>query len=245
MVQTLGDRWRALEPFTQVFAPADARPRPAVLMFHGCGGVRPHLARYGKAAAAEGWRAFVVDSYRPRGWSRAYSTAFVCTGAIFQGRQRAGDVAAAVAGVVARPDVDASRLVLAGWSHGGWSIMDLMTMARAEEAGVSGSLATLDGVRSLFLAYPYGGVGALSRNRDWRRKPRVLGVIAGRDHITNGRDAIRVFEAPRRAGSKVDLWSIPTATHSFDETTGVFPMRYDAELTRQAEARFRAFLRSS
>ena len=245
MVQSLAERWRMLRPSVQVFGPADDRPRPAALMFHGCGGMRPHLKRYAKAAADEGWRAFVVDSYLPRKWSRAFSLAFVCTGAAFQGRERAGDVLATAHGVAARPDVDASRMVMAGWSHGGWSIMDLMTMQRAEEAGVSGPMTALEGVRGLFLAYPYGGVGALSRSRVWRRRPRVLGVIPARDHITNGRDARRLYEAPRRAGAEVELWEMTGGTHSFDELTGVFPMRYDPALSDQAEARFRAFLRES
>lgn len=245
MAQSLDERWRALAPHVRVFGPKDGRPRPTVLLFHGCGGMRPHVDVYGRAAAAEGWRAFAVDSYAPRGWSRAYGVAFVCTGLAFWGRERAGDVLAAVAGVAARPEVDASRLVLGGWSHGGWSIMDLMTMARAEEAGVVGPMTALDGVRSLFLAYPYGGFGALSRRRAWRRRPRVLAAIAERDHVTNSREARRLYEAPRRAGAEVELWEVPGATHSFDELTGVFPMRYDAGLAREAEARFRSFLRSN
>lgn len=67
-----------------------------------------------------------------------------------------------------RPEVDASRIVLAGWSHGGWAIMDLMTMGWEQpgEAGLADPDPTpLKGLRGLFLAYPYGGFGALSRRR--------------------------------------------------------------------------------
>ena len=216
-----------------------------MLLFHGCGGLRPHLPLYAAAAAEAGVRAFVVDSYGPRGWSQTYGRVAVCTGARFWGRERAGDVLAAVQGVGARADVDASRLALAGWSHGGWAVMDLMTMplTRSGEAGLrDGDPATLAGVRSLFLAYPYGGFGALSRRRPWRRSPRVLAILAGRDHVTRPAEARRLYAAPCAAGSEVDLWEIPEATHSFDEPTGVAPMRHAPDLRDRAVTRLRAFL---
>ena len=72
-MDTLEARWAMLEPHTTVVGPDDDRPRPAVLLFHGCGGLRDHLPRYAEAAKAAGWRAFIVDSYGPRGWSRAFN----------------------------------------------------------------------------------------------------------------------------------------------------------------------------
>ncbi|WP_292086529.1 hypothetical protein [Brevundimonas sp.] len=39
-------RWERLAPHVTVVGPDDDRPRPAVLMFHGCGGLREHLPRY-------------------------------------------------------------------------------------------------------------------------------------------------------------------------------------------------------
>ena len=62
-----------------VVGPDDAAPRPAVLLFHGCGGLRDHLPRYAEVAKAAGWRAFVIDSYGPRGWGRAFTLTAVCT----------------------------------------------------------------------------------------------------------------------------------------------------------------------
>ncbi|MFI4973715.1 MAG: dienelactone hydrolase family protein [Caulobacterales bacterium] len=163
MPDSLAERWARLEPHLQIARPAGVGPWPAVLLFHGCGGRRAFLADYQRVAAEAGMLAISVDSFAPRGWSRARALATVCTGLDLPGWKRAGDVLAAIWGVSRMHDVDASRVVLAGWSHGGWAIMDLMTMAleRSGEAGVGDpDPALLAAVKGLFLAYPYCGPGA-------------------------------------------------------------------------------------
>src|SRR5690606_13897429 len=130
-MDTLAARWARLAPQVHVVGPDDDRPRPAALLFHGCGGLRAHLPRYAEAARAVGWRAFIIDSYGPRAWGRGFALAAVCTGVAFRGYERAGDVLAAIHGVSQRPDVDAAQLALGGWSHGGWAIMEMMSEAPA------------------------------------------------------------------------------------------------------------------
>jgi dienelactone hydrolase len=221
----------------------DAVSRPTVLLFHGCGGIRPHLERYGEAAAAAGCRALLVDSYAHRGWSRMEAVSTVCTGLRFWGRERAGDVLAALHGAHSRPDIDASRVLLAGWSHGAWSIMDLMTMplTRAGEAAVKDpDPRLLDGVRALFLAYPYGGFGALTRRRAWLRRPAVFGIIPSRDHVTSQSAARGLYR--RLTDCELEVWEVEGATHSFDEPTGVPPMRYDPVLLDESVRRFSEFV---
>ena len=53
-MQTLSQRWSMLEPAVTVVGPDDDRARPAVILFHGCGGLRGHLPRYAAAAKAAG-----------------------------------------------------------------------------------------------------------------------------------------------------------------------------------------------
>ena len=169
--------------------------------------------------------------------------ATICTGLRFWGRERAGDVLAALDGLGERPDVDGSRVLLAGWSHGAWSIMDLMTMPlqRPGEAALADpDPAPLDGVRALFLAYPYGGFGALTRRRAWLRRPAVLGVIAARDHVTLAPVARGLYR--RLTDCDLEIWEVEGATHSFDEPTGVPPLRYDPALLAQSVERFTVFL---
>lgn len=242
-LESVQQRWLRLKPSVRVFGEPSPE-RPAVLLFHGCGGMRPHLPRYAQAAVEQGWSAIVVDSYAPRGWSRPYALASVCSGAQFWGRERAGDVLAATWGVVEEGWADPGALALAGWSHGAWAVMDLMTMPLTApgEAGLADpSPKPLAGVRGLFLAYPYGGFGALSRLRAWRRAPQVLGVIALKDHVTRPSDSRRVFAAASRAGAEVELVEV-NGTHSFDESVTLLHIRYDETLATDSVSRWGVFL---
>ncbi|MBX9576560.1 MAG: dienelactone hydrolase family protein [Caulobacteraceae bacterium] len=243
-MDTLSERWARLEPNVAWHGPDDDRPRPTVLLFHGCGGVRAHLPRYAEAALSAGWRAAIVDSYAPRGWSREFAMATVCTGLMFRGWERGGDVLATVQGVSQRADVDASAICLAGWSHGGWGIMEAMSAdpTRPGALGVQdAAVCDLSGVRATFLAYPYVGIAALNRMRPWRHCPRTLAVVARRDHLTTVRNAERVHDMVRKCGAEVEVW-IAEGTHSFDEPMNAPPMRYDEALASQSFDRFRRLL---
>ena len=242
-MDTLDQRWARLEPHSTTVGPDDDRPRPTVLLFHGCGGLRDHLPKYAAAAKAAGWRAVTVDSYASRGWSRAFALSTVCTGLMLRGDERAGDILATLSGVSRRRDVDASRIALAGWSHGGWGIMEAMSSARRPRSlGVADPGAvSLDGVKATYLAYPYVGIAAFNRMRPWRQCPRTLAVISRGDHLTTVRNAERVHAMIRDCGVEVETW-IAEGTHSFDEPTSAPPMRYDAALSDEAIRRFKALL---
>jgi dienelactone hydrolase len=239
-MDTLATRWARLEPHVTVVGPDDALPRPTALLFHGCGGIRGHLPRYAEIARTQGWRACIVDSYAPRGWSRQFAMATVCTGVLLRGWERAGDILAALDGVSRRADVDASTVLLGGWSHGGWGIMEAMSADR-DRPGALGladaGAVSLVGVKAAFLAYPYVGVAALNRMRPWRHCPKTLAVIAARDHLTTVRNAERVHAMVRNCGAEVETW-IAEGTHSFDEPMTAPPMRFDDALSRDALIRF-------
>jgi dienelactone hydrolase len=241
---TLKARWRALKPFVRVIGPEGGR-RPTVLMFHGCGGLGSQLDDYAAAATARGVRTVVVDSFSPRGWSDRFGKNFVCTGMVFRGAERAGDVLASTHGAVAELGADPGALVLAGWSHGGWAIMDLMTMPLQApgEAGLADpSPQVLAGVKGLFLAYPYGGLTALSRSRDWVRRPRALAVLGEKDRVTHPRDAERIYDRIRAGGCELEVLRVAGA-HAFDEQgSDLSWFRYRRELAAQSIEKFSVFL---
>lgn len=221
--------WARLAPHVAVFGPPDAAARPAVLLFHGCGGVQDHLFDYAAALAASGLRAFVVDSYAPRGWSRAFALATVCTGLKFRGRARTPDLLAALWGVSRRPDVDAARLGLAGWSHGAWAICELMASPLDPERS-----RLLEGVGALGLVYAYVGPGAT--RRPWLRGAPTLAVVAERDHLATPAAHARAYRPLEALGQEVETW-LAAATHAFDQPEVTFPMRQDLEITAECRRR--------
>jgi hypothetical protein len=97
-LDTLSERWARLSPHIKVLRPDGNGPWPTLLMFHGCGGPRPYLDGYMRAAAEAGVMAVSVDSFTHRGIGRTRAIAAVCTGVELQGWKRAGDVLAAAWG---------------------------------------------------------------------------------------------------------------------------------------------------
>jgi dienelactone hydrolase len=248
-MDTIERRWRRLYPHVVQLGPSGNDRLPAVLIFHGCGGVRRHLQAYAVAAARAGVRAFLIDSYGPRGWNKRWAQHTVCTGLMFRGGKRAGDVLAAVWGVSQIPGVDPERIGLAGWSHGSWAIMDLMAMPleRRGEAGLADpSPEPLARVKSLFLAYPYIGLASKSRSGVWLRAPRTFGVVPRRDHLGSVRAHMRAYGAAVAAGADVEIWSVD-ATHAFDEPgiRAPLPITFDPDLGVEAVGKFEKFVTTS
>jgi dienelactone hydrolase len=228
-----------LESGLEVFAPDGEGPFPAVVQFHGCGGVFENQREWARGFRNAGWVAVVVDSNTPRGllWRD------VCRGRALLGGERAGDVAVAMADVRALPFVNPERIVLAGWSHGSWSIMDLLAMdppkelpynlLRMPEGGLSG-------LAGLVFVYPYCGFG--TRADVWSRSVPALFLMAGRDTIAPPEQCQRVAQDLRESGHDVTLETFADATHAFDESHATGDLVYDPNLTRRAIGRAVTFL---
>jgi dienelactone hydrolase len=248
-MDSLASRWRRLMPHIEHLTPEGAGPFPTVLIFHGCGGVRDHLRWYARAAVEAGWGALIVDSFAARGWSKSFAKHLVCTGLLLRGRARAADVLATVRFAGSMPAIDPTRLVLAGWSHGAWSIMDMLAqpLTRRGELGLRDApAASLAGIRAGFFAYPYVGVASASRGgKPWPRALRVFSVVPRRDHLASVRRHMRALASVVSGGGEVEVWSVD-ATHAFDEP-GLKGrvLAYDEDLGIEALERFRGFLRSA
>lgn len=247
MLDTLERRYQRLEPHMTVYGPKDSEARPAVLLFHACNGVRPHIHAYAQQVADAGYRAFVIDSFSPRGWDEQAAMSLVCSGLALHGYERSGDVLAAVWGVRQRDDVDADQIVLAGWSHGGWAIMDLMTqkLTRDGEARLKNpDPEPLSGVKGLFLVYPYVNFPARSNIHHWVHRPRTLVILPRQDFLTAHSHSESVFRHLGEAGLTVEVETL-NATHCFDEDSslhfGPF-MSYDKRSHEATTAALDAFL---
>ncbi len=218
-MDTMAKRYALLEPDITVYGPQDNVVRPAVVLFHGCGGMRPHVHLYAQAVALTGVRAYVVDSFKPRGWDRNFAVSLICTGAVLQGYERAGDVLSVLYGLQQSGRVDMDKVILIGFSHGGWSIMDLMTSPLDTLGNVKiadPDPALVDRLRGLYLVYPYINFPARSNTSKWRHTPKTFVVLASKDHLTPIRHSQKVFGKLKAQGVDVTTLELD-ASHAFDE----------------------------
>ncbi len=230
-----------LRPHDDVLLPDGSGPFPAVVQFHGCGGKRANQGEWARLFRESGYAAVVVDSYAGRG----VDGRDVCSGRRLLGAERAGDVLVSLEDVRRLPFVDAGRIVLAGWSHGGWSIMELLSMdpprdvppnlAGAPERG-------LQGVTGVLLFYPYCGVAA--RAPSWQMRARTLFLLAGRDRVASADDCRDYAGALERSGIPVATAVYAGADHGFDHRRAGGRSPVDERAHASARRDVRRFLTS-
>lgn len=246
-----------LEPFAEVVLPEGDGPYPVVLAFHGCGGLvgrkGPKLImdRYAKAAAEAGIATVIVDSLRPRkiGFEEALNE--VCSGRKLRGAERAGDVLAMLDWARRDARFDNSRIAIAGWSHGGWAVMDLFAMdvsaRRPHNLAIAPDDNMLREVAAVHITYPFCAFPALTRSRGWRATPQTRLVLAELDETANPQICEQAAEAMRQSGVPVEVVTIANATHGFDEEDQVdgSKARYEADKARNAMDAYAQWLAST
>ncbi len=232
-----------IEPHMKTVYPPGPGPFPAVLLFHGCGGVRRIMHAYAEAAARAGVAAIIVDSMTPRGIDYEAALARVCTGRQLWGRERAADLHAALAVVRDDPRLDPERLALAGWSHGAWTILDAMALEGSGEA--PDGLETppdhaFAGVQAVFLVYPYLSGPALARRREFDPPAPIEAVLVEHDAMASDADAADVLARLKKRGAAVGWSTLGGVTHGFDEPDHhpQSKLRYDADATARTRAAF-------
>lgn len=244
--ESLDQRIAQLEPHFNVVRPEGLGPFPVVIMLHGCGGPRPFIAEMAQVAARAGAAAIVVDSFAHRGIKRIAAYATVCTGARLRGRERAGDLYAALAWARRQAWADSQRLAAIGWSHGGWTILDALSLRAGPEmaraTGLSGlSDEPLAGMSRALVAYPYTGVGTYVGLRDWRFAPHPTAIIAAHDYVVG--DSRGALWRQRRRNPSLELVVFENATHAFEDAAASdLRVRYDAEATAREHDLLRAMI---
>ena len=242
-----------LRPAYRLTVPDEGEgPFPTALLLSGCDGPRDNLETWAEALAEAGWASLVVDSHGPRGFTEFELWRLVCAGQLLNGAERAGDLAVALADARAMPEVDGSRLALIGASHGGWAILEYLSMADHGQVPLTltewpGNATPLEGVQAALLLYPYcGGLSRASR-RGWDSRVPVLFLLAEGDNIASERPCLAVAEREARRGLPVETHIYEGVTHGFDQrekaplsTLGFFP-----EATADALARGTAFLNAA
>jgi dienelactone hydrolase len=245
---SLNDLAARISRVTDVRAPTGDGPFPVVILLHGCGGVRPNMATFAKLATEMGVMAVIPDSNRLRsiGYEEALQT--VCTGSRLRAHERAGDLHAVLELVRRDRRADASRIALAGWSHGGWTALEAMALDRAGMPPAS--LAEmppngLAGVQAVFAMYPYNGYPARSRRLPWTSEIPVESLLVRGDTICDDAESVAVFNRQIEGGADVKWRYVEGATHAFDEPDhhATSTLVYDPERAEIAYAAFKDFLR--
>lgn len=219
----IADHENWIAPHIEFRPPATGTaPFPTVLMFHGCAGLRQGFMDHWSAVINEaGYMAVLVDSHAPRNIDYDEASETVCQGKRLLGQERAGDLLAAYRLVRENEAVDQTALFMAGWSHGAWSIMDLLTMdmKKARPAQLQRENLTTIKPAGAILFYPYCGVGTRSRFAKWQHAPETLAFVAGADTIVNGEECLDMFKEMTSDGLLLDLHYYPSADHVFDDPT--------------------------
>lgn len=239
-----------LAPSYVVTKPPGPGPFPTAMLYHGCDGAKDNMHRWAAALVNNGWAAVIVDSNGPRDYTDFASWRLVCAGQLLPGSERAGDLLVSMADAVRLPFVDAERMALIGMSHGGWSIMELMTMDLARERPTNltrlpaPGAALLAGVQATVLVYPWCGLANHARHADWLSDASVLFILATADIVAPMFECEMIARGMKKAGQPVESIVYRGATHGFDQQqrSDYSPLEYDPEATEDAIGRTMDFL---
>jgi dienelactone hydrolase len=195
------------------FFAAKATKAPAIVALHGCGGMLNPRGRlnlrtldYGKLLSEQGWHVLFLDSFTARGVKS------VCGGTAANNitpAMRVPDVQAAIRYLAFRNDVDADRLGILGWSHGG-SVTLL-----ANEKGLSYS----GNVRAAVAFYP--GCGSRRTQTEWSPARPILMQLGAIDDWTDPAPCQRLTA---RWEPLVQQDTHANAGHGFDSDLSVTPI---------------------
>jgi len=192
-----------------------ARPAPAVVLLHGCGGaynakgqLNARTLEYVQLLNEHGMHTLVLDSLTPRG-EKELCTQRVGTRRVTQANRRL-DALAAVAWLAQRPDVDARRVGLMGWSNGGSALLAALNLRHAEVAQAA--------VKPAFAIAFYPGCES-DLKRGFETSTRLLMLVGEADDWTPAAPCHDLARAAR--GTPPEIEGYAGAYHDFDTTMPV------------------------
>ncbi len=189
----------------ELSAPEGAGRVPAVIVLHSCAGVTPSIGAWAQAVNHMGYAALVVDSFTRRGVKE------VCTGhtSVSVG-SRLADLFRAHELLATHPRIDARRIAVLGFDHGGWAAL-WASHEQYQRVFVRGTVP-LPVAYAAF--YPAGCNAQLLDETDVTAPVRIFQGTADDWTIV---EHCRAWVARRRAaGRDVTLVEYPGAMHGFD-----------------------------
>jgi dienelactone hydrolase len=126
----------------EIFVPAGTVPA-AVVLLHGCDGVKPHYRAWAQRLVEWGYAALLIDSFRPRGFTE------VCNrGRLVPPEAQARDAFDGAAYLRATLHLRAGRVGVIGFSHGGWAVLKAVlggVVRRPNETSFAAAVAFYSG----------------------------------------------------------------------------------------------------
>ncbi len=234
----LDEHIHLLEPFLEVIRPADIIGKtPVVVIVPGCLHTVSHNPSWHDLFLESGYAVVIMDSFTPRDLE-GDALERVCSLLAVPGFDRAGDMYATVEYLRRQDWVDADRIALAGWSHGGWAVMDAMAFyeERKNPYNISGEIPNhLDGVSAIFIVYPHCGFGTAAHNGFlWSKRIPTLILIAGQDRGVDPEKCIKWHNKQENPNLRFTI--LENAEHTFDIPAPYNrdPVRFSEEYLREA-----------
>jgi dienelactone hydrolase len=218
--------------------PTGSGPFPAVVLLHTCGGMRSgHTTRWADELARRGYAALVVDSFTPRGGPAcSIPTYFPATL-----DEVVDDGFAALDHLRSRPDIDARRIGVLGFSYGASAA--LRTSSARYRRGIGGFQAAVAFYPLCISPRPDWSPVAQERSNNLHADIEVPTLIlmgeADDDTPNVAANCARAAEAFRRAGRPVSIILYPGAGHVFDAG----PSRHPVAASQATEDMLRFFAR--
>jgi dienelactone hydrolase len=219
-----------------LYLPRGTGPFPALILLHGCSGIRPNTLAWAHWLQSEGYAAFVLDSFTARGLQRLCGDSSPLPGA-----PRSNDVFAAAAYLARLSVIDRTRIGAIGWSHGGWTVL---------WAGAYESRYPDVQLQALVAFYPFCGDTV-----SYRGSAPLLMLLGEKDDWTPAEPCRQIAEIGRQQGRDVSAVVYGGAHHGFDSAHIVRPTRvadarrgrgatvaYDPQAHGDSEKRLREFL---
>jgi len=184
--------------------PGGAGPFPTVVLMHGCGGLGNAEGGWVAPLTGAGYATFVVDSFTGRGLTE------VCRNArALLSLQRLPDAYGALRILATHPRLDARRIALMGFSHGGGLTLGASTRWAHDRYTPAAGAA----FRAFLPFYP-GCSNAYPERLSVSAPLRIH--IGELDDWTPAAPCQELVEALRRSGQDAEITVYPGAHHSFD-----------------------------
>jgi dienelactone hydrolase len=175
-----------------------------VILAHGCSGAGSHIVEWGRVLREWGYATFAVDSFHGRGLREVCSSALTLIGT-----QRIPDAYGALRLLATHPRIDARRVALMGFSHGGILALGASTQWAKESDAPVGQPS----FRAFVPFYPYC-------NTIYPGRERIAGPVrihtGELDDWTPAAPCANLVDAMRAAGHDATIDIYPRARHGFD-----------------------------